>query len=171
MDRRNTHSHFAHDEVAVEARFALGSWPNDDVRAKAASLPGAKVVRQAMLALRNSISVSAAQATVEFDDSSRSNASKPATLESPVETAGGSTRLATIGTTQSIDPNIPTSIFASGLRKYVPIVSPLRSHLSLLHPTSLSSCPKSSKHFKVSLPTPQNYATECEPAAGRWGRD
>ncbi len=65
---------FAHDEIAVKARFALGFWPSDEARAAAARLSDAEVVRGAVAALRDSSSASAARATigddVEFDERS-----------------------------------------------------------------------------------------------------
>jgi hypothetical protein len=44
---------FAHDEIVVEARFALGFLPSDEARAAAARLSDAEVVRGAVAALRD----------------------------------------------------------------------------------------------------------------------
>ncbi len=69
---------FAHDEIAVEARVALGFWPSDEARAAAARLSDAEVVRGVVAALRDSSSALAARATidnnVEFDKRSEAGA-------------------------------------------------------------------------------------------------
>jgi hypothetical protein len=58
---------FVHDEIAVKARFALGSWPRDEARTAAARLSDAEVVQRALAALRDSSSASAARATIGDD--------------------------------------------------------------------------------------------------------
>ncbi len=69
---------FAHDEIAVEARFALGFWPSHEARAAAARLSDAEVGRGAVAALRDSSSALVARATigddVEFDKRSKAEA-------------------------------------------------------------------------------------------------
>jgi hypothetical protein len=90
---------FAHDEIAVKARFALGFWPSDEARAAAARLLDAKVVRGAVAALRDSSSASAAQATigndVKFDERSEAEANWHAKRGDPKDDAGGATKQGT----------------------------------------------------------------------------
>ncbi len=87
---------FAHDKIAVEARFALGFWPSDKARAAAARLSDAEVVRGAVAALRHSSSASAAQATigndVKVDERSKAGANWHAKQGDPKDDAGGATK-------------------------------------------------------------------------------
>jgi hypothetical protein len=87
---------FAHDEIAVKARFALGFWPSNEARAAAAGILDAEVVRGVVAALRDSSSALAARATisndVEFDKRSEAGANWHAKQGDPIDDAGGATK-------------------------------------------------------------------------------
>jgi hypothetical protein len=95
-DRLAGKARFAHDKIAVEARFALGFWPSDKARAAAARLSDAKVMWGTVAALRVFSLASAARATicndVEFDERSKAGANWHAKQGDPKDDAGGSTK-------------------------------------------------------------------------------
>ena len=110
QDGGGTASHFLHDQVAVDARFALGSWPDDDIRAVTDCLSRAEVGQRAEAALRASSSVLADHAMVASDESSASASVDQISVGLPT---GSAQRPSAPEDSCQASPDIPTTITAS----------------------------------------------------------